>query len=675
MLIIGGDIAGLAAAEAAKAMGANVRGFDTGKVRKYAPILITKSMVGCNVEMTHPGQLHIHKGCRGVVNMGYTDLPSRMATQASSLYSNNILKLLKLFYYLECLLFFIGLAGVLGQVFFPPNAAFTEIVTTFHLAGIVAYHTVWGVIPTFHLPLMSVANAISGLTAAEGLVLMGGSCFPSSVPQTLASLAAFVSSVSIACEQCFFCPLHLIGNICLCLLFNSYTCTEMIFVGGYCTYLLSVGLISLMMYLGSGLCCVGVLAGFSSKNTSRLGNALGMNGVAGEVLARMSTAMAPGGARSLTIAKQIEISDLPQLVAAFHSLIGLAGVITCIAEYMIEYPHLDVCPSASVLKIMAYLGTYIEDVTFSGSLLAYGKLQGILNSAAFPLSGHNYLNVGLLIASLGSMIPFMLDPSYNTGLVCLFGVTGLSSIMELMLTAAIGGVDMPVVITALISYSGWALCAEGFLLDNNLMTIVGALIGSSGAILSYMVCGKMETPLTWPLLSGRKPMQIVGTPTEIGLDQAIEMIKEANSIIITPSWGLCAAKAQYPVADMVKMLNEQQQKNQLSGHMPGQLNVLLVKAGVLYDVVLEKWTTSMKIFQVRLKTLTAYMDLALVIGVNDTVNSAAQEDSSSVVTGAGQCWNSVTVMKRTLGVDYAAVDNLIFNKPNASVLLGNAKKM
>ncbi|KAM6425842.1 NAD(P) transhydrogenase, mitochondrial-like [Liasis olivaceus] len=842
MLIIGGGVAGLAAAGAAKSMGAIVRGFDTrppaleqfkslgaeplevniaetgegvgGYAKemskefieaemalfakqckevdivistalipgKKAPTLITKPMVesmrdgsvivdlaaeaGGNVETTHPGELHIHKG---VVHIGYTDLPSRMATQASSLYSNNILKLLKAispskeYFYVEpkddfdygtidhvirgtmvmkegrklfpaplpktlppaapvkqksvqeleaeklaaispfrktitsAGVYTTGLTSVLGLGLVSPNSAFTQMVTTFGLAGIVGYHTVWGVTPALHSPLMSVTNAISGLTAVGGLVLMGGAYLPSSIPQTLALLAAFVSSVNIAGG-------FLITQRMLDMFkrptdppeYNYlYLLPGTVFIGGYGASLLSGYSIEQMMYLGSGLCCVGALAGLSSQSTSRLGNALGMIGVAAgiaatlgalkpspEVLAQMSTAMALGGTMGLTIAKRIEISDLPQLVAAFHSLVGLAAVLTCIAEYMIEYPHLDFHPSAGVLKTVAYLGTYIGGVTFSGSLVAYGKLQGLLNSAPLLLPGRHYLNAGLLAASVGGMIYFMSDSSYTAGMACLLGVSGLSSIMGVTLTAAIGGADMPVVITVLNSYSGWALCAEGFLLNNHLMTIIGALIGSSGAILSYIMCVAMNRSLPNVILggygttstAGGKPMEVVGTHTEVGIDQAIEMIKEANSIIITPGWGLCAAKAQYPIADMVKMLNEQGKKvrfgiHPVAGRMPGQLNVLLAEAGVPYDVVLE---------MDEINEDFPDTDLTLVIGANDTVNSAAQEDPNSIIAGMPvlEVWKSkqVIVMKRTLGVGYAAVDNPIFYKSNTSMLLGDAKK-
>uniref|UniRef100_A0A8C8U4K6 proton-translocating NAD(P)(+) transhydrogenase n=1 Tax=Peromyscus maniculatus bairdii TaxID=230844 RepID=A0A8C8U4K6_PERMB len=397
-----------------------------------------------------------------------------------------------------------------------------------------------------------------------------------------------------------------------------------------------------------------------------------------EVDILISTALIPG----LAIAKRIQISDLPQLVAAFHSLVGLAAVLTCMAEYIVEYPHFAMDATSNFTKIVAYLGTYIGGVTFSGSLVAYGKLQGILKSAPLLLPGRHALNAGLLAASVGGIIPFMADPSFTTGITCLGSVSALSTVMGVTLTAAIGGADMPVVITVLNSYSGWALCAEGFLLNNNLLTIVGALIGSSGAILSYIMCVAMNRSLANVILggygttstAGGKPMEITGTHTEINLDNAVEMIREANSIVITPGYGLCAAKAQYPIADLVKMLTEQGKKvrfgiHPVAGRMPGQLNVLLAEAGVPYDIVLE---------MDEINSDFPDTDLVLVIGANDTVNSAAQEDPNSIIAGMPvlEVWKSkqVIVMKRSLGVGYAAVDNPIFYKPNTAMLLGDAKK-
>uniref|UniRef100_A0AAZ3RKE8 proton-translocating NAD(P)(+) transhydrogenase n=1 Tax=Oncorhynchus tshawytscha TaxID=74940 RepID=A0AAZ3RKE8_ONCTS len=733
---------------------------------KRAPILIKTEMVesmkdgsvvvdlaaeaGGNIETTKPGELHVHKG---VTHIGFTDLPSRMPTQASTLYSNNVLKLLKAispdkdYFHFEpkeefdhgtldhvirgtmvmqegkslfpspqpktqppaapvkqksvaelaaekaavvspfqktltnAGVYTAGLSTCLALGLAAPNSAFTQMVTTFGLAGIVGYHTVWGVTPALHSPLMSVTNAISGLTAVGGLVLMGGGLHPSSFPEGLALAAAFVSSINIAGG--FMITQRMLD------MFKRptdppeynylYGLPIGVFIGGYGASVAAGYHIEQMMYLGSGMCCVGALAGLSSQGTSRLGNALGMMGVAGgiaatlgslkpspELLAQMSAAMATGGTLGLTIAKRIEITDLPQLVAAFHSLVGLAAVLTCVAEYMIEYPHLDVHPAANMVKTVAYLGTYIGGVTFSGSLVAYGKLQGVLNSAPLMLPGRHMMNAGLMTASVGGMIPFMLSADYATGMGCLVGVSGLSTVMGVTLTMAIGGADMPVVITVLNSYSGWALCAEGFLLDNNLMTIVGALIGSSGAILSYIMCVAMNRSLPNVILggfgtsstAGGKPMEITGTHTEVNVDQSIELIKEA----------------QYPIADMVKMLVEQGKSvrfgiHPVAGRMPGQLNVLLAEAGVPYDVVLEMDEINEDFKET---------DLTLVVGANDTVNSAAQEDPNSIIAGMPvlEVWKSkqVIVMKRTMGVGYAAVDNPIFYKPNTSMLLGDAKK-
>uniref|UniRef100_A0AAY4ELA2 proton-translocating NAD(P)(+) transhydrogenase n=1 Tax=Denticeps clupeoides TaxID=299321 RepID=A0AAY4ELA2_9TELE len=439
-----------------------------------------------------------------------------------------------------------------------------------------------------------------------------------------------------------------------------YAIPAAVFVGGYGASLASGYSIEQMMYLGSGLCCVGALAGLSAQGTSRLGNALGMIGVSGgiaatlgalkpspELLSQMSLAMATGGTIGLTIAKKIEISDLPQLVAAFHSLVGLAAVLTCVAEFMIEHPHLDMHPAANVVKTVAYLGTYIGGVTFSGSLVAYGKLQGLLNSAPLLLPGRHMLNASLMAASVGGMIPFMLSDSYATGMGCLF----LGALFEGSHSDS----------------SYWrSRHARGHHRAEQLLWLGPAMNRS----LPNVILGGYGTSST----AGGKPMEIVGTHTEVNVEQAIELIREANSIIITPGWGLCAAKAQYPIADMVKMLREQGKAirfgiHPVAGRMPGQLNVLLAEAGVPYDVVLEMDEINEDFPET---------DLTLVIGANDTVNSAAQEDPNSIIAGMPvlEVWKSkqVIVMKRTLGVGYAAVDNPIFYKPNTSMLLGDAKK-
>ncbi|VDN16849.1 unnamed protein product, partial [Dibothriocephalus latus] len=271
-------------------------------------------------------------------------------------------------------------------------------------------------------------------------------------------------------------------------------------------------------------------------------------------------------------------------------LVGIAAVLTCVANYAIEAPILfankELFAAGNLMKTVAYLGTWIGGVTFTGSLIAFGKLQGA---------------------------------------------------------------DMPVVITVLNSYSGWALCAEGFMLNNSLMTIVGALIGSSGAILSYIMCRAMNRSLPNVIMGG------YGTSSYAG-GKALTAT-EAKDIIIVPGYGLCVAKAQYPLAELVKILGKQGKRvrfaiHPVAGRMPGQLNVLLAEAGVPYDIVLE---------MDEINPDFPKADLVLVIGANDTVNSAAEEDPNSVLAGMPvlRVWLSkkVIMVKRSLGVGYAAVDN------------------
>ncbi|KAG5834096.1 hypothetical protein ANANG_G00257630 [Anguilla anguilla] len=810
VLIIGGGVAGLAAAGTARAMGAIVRGFDTRAAAleqfkslgaepleqcldvdilistalipgRRAPILITKEMVetmkdgsvvvdlaaeaGGNIETTVPGELSVHKG---VTHVGYTDLPSRLATQSSTLYSNNIIKLIRaispdkenfhfevkdVFDYgtmdhvirgsivmkdgknifpapqpnnvpvaappkpksvqeLEAEkkatispfratlttagLYSGGLGTLMSLGIVAPNAAFTQIVTTFGLAGIVGYHTVWGVTPALHSPLMSVTNAISGLTAVGGLSLMGGGYAPSCTAETLAVLAAFISSVNIAGG-------FLVTKKMLDMFkrptdppeYNYlYLLPTGVFVGGYAAALNSGYNIEQMMYLGSGLCCVGALAGLSNQSTARLGNALGMIGVSGgiaatlgalkpspELLAQMSAAMAVGGTAGLTIAKRIQITDLPQLVAAFHSLVGLAAVLTCVAEYMVEYPHFATDPAANLTKIVAYLGTYIGGVTFSGSLVAYGKLQGMLSSAPLMLPGRHALNATLMAASVGDD-PLHAGPQLHHGdnlpglrlrPLCCHGSDPHRGDRGCRHAGGDHGAEQLL---------GLGPVCRGLPAQQQPADHRG---GSDWLVrrhpVLHHVCGHEPVSgqrdpggLRDVLHGTGKPMEITGTHTEVNVDQTVEMIKDASNIIITPGYGLCAAKAQYPIAELVKILAEQGKKvrfgiHPVAGRMPGQLNVLLAEAGVPYDIVLE---------MEEINEDFADTDLVLVIGANDTVNSAAQEDPNSIIAGMPvlEVWKSkqVVVMKRSLGVGYAAVDNPIFYKPNTAMLLGDAKK-
>ncbi|XP_018572715.1 NAD(P) transhydrogenase, mitochondrial [Anoplophora glabripennis] len=712
---------------------------------------------GGNIETTKPGKIYSYND---VTHVGLTDFPSMLPTQSSTLYGNNISKFLlsigekdhfninledevvrgsiilhkgQLMWpppppkvvppplpsqktELEAakpvkkevtpfmanlntsLMTTAGVGTILGLGMVSPNPQFTSMLTVLGLSGIVGYHTVWGVTPALHSPLMSVTNAISGITAVGGLLLMNGGYYPTNSIETLAAAAAFVSFINVFGG-------FLVTKRMLDMFkrpgdppdYNSlYAIPAAAFMGAYGWATMNgLAEIHQAAYLAASLCCVGALAGLSSQTTSRLGNNLGMIGVAGgiaatlgqiapsnEVLAQMAACLIAGGGLGTIIAKKIEITDLPQLVAGFHSLVGLAAVLTCISTYMHDFSSFATDPAANVIKTALFLGTYIGGVTFSGSLVAYGKLQGILKSNPLLLPGRHAINTGLFLSNIAAGGYLFYEPTLVGGLGALGATAALSATMGVTLTAAIGGADMPVVITVLNSYSGWALCAEGFMLNNNLMTIVGALIGSSGAILSYIMCKAMNRSLPNVILGGYgtsstgtgKPMEITGTHTEINIDGAVEAIKNANDIIIVPGYGLCVAKAQYPIAEMVEALKSRGKKvrfaiHPVAGRMPGQLNVLLAEAGVPYDDVLEMDEINEDFPET---------DLVLVIGANDTVNSAALEDPNSPIAGMPvlNVWKSeqVIVMKRSLGVGYAAVDNPIFYKSNTSMLLGDAKK-
>nr|CAD7407571.1 unnamed protein product [Timema poppensis] len=348
-----------------------------------------------------------------------------------------------------------GIGGALGLGLVSPNHAFTTMMTTFGLAGLVGYHTVWGVTPALHSPLMSVTNAISGITAVGGLVLMGGGYVPGTVPQVLGSTAAFISFINIFGG-------FVVTQRMLDMFKRSsdppehnylYTIPLAAFMGtyGYGAMAGDYPEIHNMAYLVSSLCCVGALAGLSSQKTARLGNCLGIIGVSGgiaatlghlgptnPVLAQMAGCMAVGGAIGSTIAKRIEITDLPQLVAAFHSLVGLAAVLTCVGTYIHEFPNFATDPAANVVKTATFLGTYIGGVTLSGSLVAYGKLQGVLNSAPWLIPGRHQINLGLGLANLGAMSWYFMEPTLNNGVSMLLTTSALSTIMGVTLTVAIG---------------------------------------------------------------------------------------------------------------------------------------------------------------------------------------------------------------------------------------------
>jgi NAD(P) transhydrogenase len=382
----------------------------------------------------------------------------------------------------------------------------------------------------------------------------------------------------------------------------------------------------------------------------------------------MGVASAIGG----YVGKTVAVTELPQTVAAFHALVGIAAVDTSLASFMMDSHH------SGLHKAAAYLGAGVGSITFTGSIVAYLKLANKMKGD-WNLPMHQHLNKPLGLANALGLMAIMSSPSYAVGLASLINTTAASAALGWNITNSIGSADMPVAITVLNSYSGWALCAEGFMLNNPMLTIVGSLIGSSGAILSYIMCKAMNRSLTnvifgsYADLGTGEAMKVEGTHTETNVDQVGQLFVDSKDVIIVPGYGLAAAQGQYPLAEMVKIVRENGVNvrfaiHPVAGRMPGQLNVLLAEVGIPYDIVLE-----MEEINEDFKDT----DLVLVVGANDIVNSSALEDPNSPIAGMPvlEVWNSknVVVMKRSLATGYADIPNPLFFKPNTMMLLGNAK--
>lgn len=400
-----------------------------------------------------------------------------------------------------------GLLSVLGLGFACTNPAILTMTSIFSLSVITGYFSVWGVAPALHTPLMSITNAISGITAVGGLLIMGGGFLPSTFPQALASLAVLISSVNIAGG-------FVVTKRMLDMFKRKTDPEEHNYLYGI-PAALSVGTILAaykmgalsvyqMGYLAASLCCIGGITGLASQTTARIGNALGLIGISTGVVTALAslnfpaplltqalTLLTAGGVAGLVLGKRVAVTELPQTVAAFHALVGLAAVATSLGSYW-EYAALH--ESVETLhKIAAFLGTLIGGITFTGSIAAFIKLAAI--KFTFDLPFKQYLNRPLSIANILGLGAITYYDSTVLGSAILLNATLTSFALGWNITNSIGAADMPVAITVLNSYSGWALCAEGFMLANPMLTIVGSLIGSSGAILSYIMCKAMNRSL------------------------------------------------------------------------------------------------------------------------------------------------------------------------------------
>jgi NAD(P) transhydrogenase subunit beta len=451
-------------------------------------------------------------------------------------------------------------------------------------------------------------------------------------------------------------------------------------------------------YIGATILFILSLGGLSNPETSRRGNLYGMIGMAIAVLAtvfgpRVTAAGLPwiigsmvvGGAVGLYAAKVVKMTQMPELVALMHSLVGLAACLVGFASY-IDTSHPLEGAEKTIHELEIYIGILIGAVTFSGSLIAFGKLNGKIGGSPLLLPARHWLNLTGLLVVIWFGNAFIHAESVSAGMMPLIIMTVIALLFGIHMVMAIGGADMPVVVSMLNSYSGWAAAATGFMLSNDLLIVVGALVGSSGAILSYIMCRAMNRNFISVIAGGfgtggGKPAakgdaaQPAGEVVPISAIETAELLKDAKSVIIVPGYGMAVAQAQHTVYEITKHLREKGVNvrfgiHPVAGRMPGHMNVLLAEAKVPYDIVME---------MDELNDDFPATDVAMVIGANDIVNPAAQDDPTSPIAGMPvlEVWKAKTsiVMKRSMASGYAGVDNPLFYKENNRMLFGDAKKM
>jgi H+-translocating NAD(P) transhydrogenase subunit beta len=447
-------------------------------------------------------------------------------------------------------------------------------------------------------------------------------------------------------------------------------------------------------YIVAALLFILSLAGLSRHESARQGVAFGIAGMAIALAATIGVAtehaatvavvllvvaVVIGAGIGLWRARVVEMTGMPELIALLHSFVGLAAVLVGWNGYFSveDNPHqTEVVGSLlGIHHAEVFIGIFIGAVTFTGSIVAYLKLSARMKSAPLMLPGKNFLNLGALGAFVVLTVIFVISPS----LPLLIAVTVLALALGWHLVASIGGGDMPVVVSMLNSYSGWAAAASGFLLNNDLLIVTGALVGSSGAYLSYIMCQAMNRSFISVIAGGfgiearASDDTDYGEHREIDAVSAAELLTEASSVIITPGYGMAVAQAQYPVAELTRQLRERGVEvrfgvHPVAGRLPGHMNVLLAEAKVPYDIVLE---------MDEINDDFAETDVVLVIGANDTVNPAATEDPGSPIAGMPvlKVWeaNNVIVFKRSMASGYAGVQNPLFFRENTQMLFGDAK--
>ena len=450
--------------------------------------------------------------------------------------------------------------------------------------------------------------------------------------------------------------------------------------------------IQIAAYLFASILFILSLGSLSSQESAKRGV---MYGIIGMLIAILATVMGAGvqghayiisaiavaSVIGILLARSVEMTSMPQLVAILHSFVGLAAVLVGFGSYLDPKTQALTGTEHTIHLVEVFIGIFIGALTFTGSIIAWGKLEGKVRSKPLLYPGRHLVNIILLVACIVLGVLFA-GAQLQDGLMYLYLMTAISGFIGVMLVMAIGGADMPVVVSMLNSYSGWAASAAGFMLGNDLLIVTGALVGSSGAILSIIMCEAMNRSFFSVILGGfgnapaatGEEKAIEGEVTAINHEEVAQLLKEAKSLVIVPGYGMAVAKAQYPIFEMVQTLRKAGKKvrfaiHPVAGRLPGHMNVLLAEANVPYDIVLE---------MDEINDDLPDTDVVMVIGANDVVNPGAQDDPSSPIYGMPviEAWKAekVIVMKRSMSVGYAGVENPLFYKPNTEMLYGDAKE-
>ena len=446
-------------------------------------------------------------------------------------------------------------------------------------------------------------------------------------------------------------------------------------------------------YVGATILFILALGGLSHQETSRRGNIFGITGMAIALIVTIAGVtsnieiliggLVIGASIGLILAKRVQMTEMPELVAILHSLVGVAAVLVGFANFMDparleHYAGVEL----TIHDIETYLGILIGAITFSGSIIAFGMRSGKIGGNPMLLPARHWLNLGLLIASIWYCVQFVEQSAADSGMLPLLIMTAIALLFGIHMVMAIGGADMPVVISMLNSYSGWAAAATGFMLNNDLLIVTGALVGSSGAILSYIMCRAMNRKFLAVIAGGFGTTtggSSAGSDAEQGEVIALEasevasLLNEAKEVMIIPGYGMAVAHAQHIVCELTKALKKKKVNvrfgiHPVAGRMPGHMNVLLAEAKVPYDIVYE---------MDEINDDFPNIDVSMVIGANDIVNPSALTDPNSPIAGMPvlECWKGKTtiVLKRSMATGYAGVQNPLFFEENTRMLFGDAK--